>query len=442
MTNTFETNAQQCDVTTNSFHVEKPCNGSSTTIALSNEAPTQFEFGLEDIAGFQMLDGGELVISFVDGDETLMIENYAAMMQDGQFQEVALSDGETINLAKLAEGLSSSVQVADASADLANVEPAAGDELATVITKDNEYTLNTGETYQTDFSQADVADAQVNDNGDLVITFADDAQTTITNFKEIESADDIPTMTLADGTVIPVTDLLTQAVIVSDKEESGSDAGDVVAATQPVQTPTKPDQNNVEEEIALFRPEDLAAIEPAAGETAPAGALGNTGANFGSSVSDIGLNNVDAVGPIGVTALEFDRPTFEDDDFLAQISPVTNPPLLIANQAAGYEDNEINLSLFAQPSNSTDCLEILIENIPTGWTPVLTDATTAAGTFDPVAGTWVINLAPGQSLTTGPIFMPPKDSDGDITPLQVTVTQKDPVTLDVTATATTTFNVG
>ena len=43
--------------------------------------------------------------------------------------------------------------------------------------------------------------------------------------------------------------------------------------------------------------------------------------------------------------------------FLAQASPL--PPVVIVNQASGFEDNEINFGIFAQPSASTQAIEVI-----------------------------------------------------------------------------------
>ncbi len=106
MTNTFDTSVQECTATSTTFHVEKPCNGSNASVALSTNEPTYFDFGLQDIAGMQIIEGGMLLITFVTG-ETLTVENYTEAMASSKFQNIELSDGEVINLSKLAEGLSS-----------------------------------------------------------------------------------------------------------------------------------------------------------------------------------------------------------------------------------------------------------------------------------------------------------------------------------------------
>ena len=419
MTNTFDTSAQECTATSTTFQVEKPCEGSNVSVSLSTEEPTHFNFGLQDISGMQIIEGGMLLITFTDG-QTLTVDNYTEALGSSKFQNIELSDGEVINLTKLAEGLSSpsDTLVADASA-LDNITPAAGDEFVNLLSKPNvemdalslNYTLVEGETYVSDFNQADIKDAQLNEKGELVISFNDGTQTILTNFSAIENATDIPQMTLADGTVISVTDILT-TVMVEPVEE--------IVAVVPVVEPKA-------EEIAAIEPasgdiaQTLASIEPAAGDNA-ANALGNTGAGFGSSVNGGTAGNNDAIGAIGVTELAFDRPTVQDEQFV--FNAPMSPPALVVNAVSLYEDNTVDLGIYAAPSDSSDSISIVISDIEPGWTPDLTDPTTANGTFDAVAGTWTINLLPGEQLTSGPRFTPPLHSDEDMRPT-VTVTQTD-----------------
>ena len=429
MVDTSETQSKECTSNTSFYQVEKPCEGGNASVSLSTENETQFNFALDDIAGLKMTDEGFLLISFNDGG-TLTVDNVSEAASNSEFQNIQLSDGEVINLQELAQGISAD--------SVALVEPASGEALANLIAKPADELADAtvvnyvaGESYITDFNKDDIEVSEVNEAGDLILTFVDETQTTITNFSEVQSSDEIPQVTLADGTVIDLQDLLSTAVVSIDED------GDKVAE---VQSPSVQQIANIDP-AAGDTASDLAAIEPAAGNTGtvPAGALGNTGANFGSSVTPIGLAAVNAIGPIAPTALQFDLPEFEDDDNL--IAQTVNapaplqPPFIVVNNIFDYEDNNVNFGIFAQPSSASECVEVVVSGIPAGWTPLLSDPTTAAGIHNPGAGTWTIKMPIGQSLVTGPIFTPPLHSDGDIPTVTVDVAQKDLVT-NVTTTST------
>src|SRR5690606_37896725 len=50
------------------------------------------------------------------------------------------------------------------------------------------------------------------------------------------------------------------------------------------------------------------------------------------------------------------------------------------------------------------------------------DTSLSGGTYNAATGTWSITLAPGQNFTGGPRFVPPANSDVDLTGLTVTAT--------------------
>jgi T1SS-143 domain-containing protein len=415
MTNTFDTSntTQECKANATEYHVEMPCAGSNAAVSLSTQEPTVFNFGLNDIAGMQIIEGGMLLITFQDG-QTLTIENFGDALANSEFQNIELSDGEVINLASLEQGLGgidstqNMIDVASVESEievLDEIAPAAGDEF--VVLPEEELTELLAET--------------------------EEALTGEENNAE---------MSLEDGIVINADEL-----IETTSEENTTNVE--VTAPQPVpvrqaQPPRAPEQD----ETAFLSPEELAAIEVAAGDTTPAGALGNTGAGFGSSVTGIGLGQIDDVGPIGPTALQFDRPELRDDVEPVIVAaaggrPVGNP-IVVANDAFGSEDTGINFGIFAQPSvlDGSQSITVTVSNIPNGWTPVLTDPTTSNGTFNAANGTWTISLAPGQTLNSGPVFMPPLNSDVDISnpPISVSVAQTD-IPSGTTQNATDTMNV-
>lgn len=103
---------------------------------------------------------------------------------------------------------------------------------------------------------------------------------------------------------------------------------------------------------------------------------------------------------------------------------MASPPFLISNQASGFEDNTINFGIFAQPSQETHYIEVIVSGM-TGWLPDLDDPITASGIFDAATSTWTATFAPGVQMRSGPRFTPPDDSDEDRV-ISVTVNQYDP----------------
>ena len=333
MTDTFNssTDAQACAANTTEYRVEMPCAGSNVTASLSTQEPTTFNFGVADITGMNIVDG-MLVITFVD-QQTLTIENFAEAMSSSAYQNITLSDGEVINLEKLAQGVSdSSVQVASLNGDtdmakLNDVAPAAGDDFEVVITKPTaemgEITVNlqNGRQYNADFTRDDVKSAETNEQGQMVITFNDGTVMVVENYASFADAANAPQMTLADGTVVNVEELLVDVKIVETPEDVIAVQEEVIDV-QPVKVLVS--QND---KTAMLTPEELAGIETAAGETG-AGPLGNSGAGFGSSIQSIGLANLNDVGPIDPTSLAFGLPELNDARFIqpaAATTPLTPP---------------------------------------------------------------------------------------------------------------------
>jgi T1SS-143 domain-containing protein len=445
MTSTIDTtnNAQQCDANTSEYRIAKPCEGSNVTASLAADQITTFNFGLDDISSMKIVEG-MLVIAFAEG-QTLTIENFETAIGASPYQDIKLSDGEVINLSKLLAGLTNgddvAVQVASLNEEieaLNELAPAAGDEFTTMVTKpvgeigltDLAFSLVEGENYNTNFAQSDIKSSVLNEQGQLVITFVDGTTTTVENYASFENAANAPEMTLADGTVISISDILTTFGATANVAEEVTVSQEPVEVAQP--TIIEPQEVEIDE-LALLTPEQLANIETAAGT--PTGALGNTGANFGSSISNVGLGALNDVGPIDPTALQFDRPEVSDDRVFIAAAPIA-PPTFDANDVFGFEDGAINFGVNASPSvtDGSQYIVVTVSDIPNGWMPDNTDATTANGVFDAANGTWTIRLSPGQSLVDGPTFTTPTNSDEDITPLSVTVTQRDTGTNDVTGT--------
>lgn len=100
-------------------------------------------------------------------------------------------------------------------------------------------------------------------------------------------------------------------------------------------------------------------------------------------------------------------------------------PLLSLQNSLVFEDGlSVTLSLSAM-SNGAAGIEtaIVLSGVPSGW-----GVDPNGGTFDAATGTWTTALAPGESISEGPILSPPANSDADIPSLAIDVTSTDPST--------------
>ena len=412
MTNAIASNAsapQECTTTASEFVIQKPCAGSNILVDLAKTEPTSFNFAVEDVRTMKLLADGGLLISFNDGS-TLTISNFQEARSSFPFNEIKMSDGTVVNLNKMAEGLAYTLPN-DSVADLTILKPAGAD-AATV------FTLSEGKTYTLGFDMKDVAGVEAKGD-DLLVTFKDGSVLTLENYELANNGVLPPQMTLADGSVIPASQLINVLnVAVADQVKDVQPAAGETSADAAVQTKA------AQVAQAQINPNELAAIEPAAGTPGAGGAGRAGGYGFNSSVDAANINPLNPTGPIGPTALSFGIPELRLNG--ADAAPAAGPTTttLSSPDKATYEDTEVNLQISASsadPANSV--LTLTISNIPTGWT---VDTVKSGGTFDSVAGTWTITLPQGSSYSGGPFMTPPSNSDADIKlpthgPLLVTV---------------------
>jgi hypothetical protein len=78
-----------------------------------------------------------------------------------------------------------------------------------------------------------------------------------------------------------------------------------------------------------------------------------------------------------------------------------------------FEDSSINLSLGASPNltDGSEFIQVTLSNIDTSWT---VDTSTSGGTYNVATGVWSITLPAGDTLSGGPTFTPPSNSDADM----------------------------
>ena len=450
MTNVAElpNSNQDCGTSQSGQTAQMPCAGSNAVISLAEGNITSFDFSMTDIKGMILSSEGALVITFNDG-QTLTVSDFAEAAQSGNYPNIQMADGDAVAVTSLYEslgGLPMSQQTEQNTATLITKPVGAID--ATALA----FSLKEGETYQADFAQSDIASSKIDDQGNMVILFNDGTQITLQNYAQFEGgALSVPSMTLADGSVIPVTDLL---VAVSEVNSTYTlQVEDLV--TNPQQMSVDPlgeeetlpvaEIMDTPQEMAMIQPNAgdmdpraLAAIEPAAG-TAPAqGALGNTGAGFGSTVNGINLSAVNAIGPIGPTSLQFSAPipTTENGPIIAAIAA---PPTVTFGTAGSgsaevHEDGSVFVPITATlGGGANEQLTVTLTGVPSTWT-VTTGPSN--GTYDSATGTWTITLPAGTNYDGGLTFAPPADSDVDLTGLTVTATARDTNDNDVASVST------
>ncbi len=371
---------------------------SSTAQVFSADQSNGLPFGSADIQGMSLSPVGALVIKLTDGS-SLQIENFKELSAQGA--QIALADGEVIDTAKLLATLSGATNVpandrADGQAVIV-AAPGAG--------KTVEITMADGTVYELSFD-LDAQTTRVESNGDLVITFADGGVLVLQGYSDAVKGDNPPSLSLADGTVINGVDVLT--MVAKDAE------ADKAAQVEPASGQT--------DDVDLAQlAEQLAAVEPAAGEAGGAGGS-RGGFGFQSAVDSAPLDSPDAIGPIGPTALQYNIPEFKEDIFFEEgptPTPVAPPPpsLEVGNSVV-KEDGSVQLVILADSGTAAGVnLVITVSGIPADWT-----VTPGLGTYNSTTGTWTFTLLGGGSTSQAPTLSPPAQSDVDLPNLQVTAT--------------------
>ncbi|PCJ98157.1 MAG: hypothetical protein COA45_08370 [Zetaproteobacteria bacterium] len=180
----------------------------------------------------------------------------------------------------------------------------------------------------------------------------------------------------------------------------------------------------------------VAEIEPEAGTQASPPSSGNAsggGYGFQSSFDAQGVINLDDVGPIDPTQLQYGIDNRNDELFVseesAEIPPLT--PVLEIGDYQVYEDGSVRVAAFAAPEVENSDITVVISGIPAGWSVTdeafdFSDLPIGTGVFDAAAGTWTITLTNGAVLDGGPVFSPPADSDVDALNLVFSVNESNP----------------
>ena len=294
-------------MTYNHVDLTQPQAEDSVSYTIPSDDSAQLNFGSEDIAGLSVGDNGELIISFADGGQ-LIITNFEDFTNDGNF--VLLADGIIIDPSVLTNFMQAPevFNTADSmNADAIQIaQPAAN--------TTQEIAMQSGQKYVCDFDPANAVTVDIKD-GQMVLTFADGSQVVISNYSEVMAGELPPVLTLADGTVIDVAELLTQVTDIKDIENAEED----VANIEPAAGDEAAEEVIGEEDMAAMA-EKLAAVQTAAGGD---GAASNSGYGFNSLPSSAPLNSPDAIGPLGPTQLAYSAPEVQGDNpFLVDDRPV------------------------------------------------------------------------------------------------------------------------
>lgn len=357
-----------------------------------------------EIKNMSLNGNGGLVITKLDGS-AVTIENFRDLAAQGKV--LTTTDGQTLDTAKLYSAMEASA--ASAPSAINPTGPLGATALVFGLPAPGEartYTLQAGQKYVLAFDPKG-QDVSL-ENGNLVISFDDGSKITIVGYEAAVESGNAPSMTLASGQVVDGIDLLNFA-----RMASAGDEADKQAQAEQAQA-----------ELALAQAaQELASIEPAAGEAGAA--AGNRGGyGFQSAVDAAPLGAPPPVGPLGPTALQFGIPQIE-----ARVAPDLGPrapelPGLETENVRVYEDGSVQVVIYAtsngQPGVDTT---VVISGIPSTWT-----VTQGVGTYDPVAGTWTLQMPGGGEFNGGPVLSPPKDSDVDLTNLVLTVTNTNTTT--------------
>ena len=411
-------------------------------LTVDGDAPAVLDINTGDVASMALLDDGVLQITLKDGN-VVHIENFEALADEGVVLELA--DGSVLNTDALLSALGGR-QTADAAPiDALQAEGVLGETALSfgenVIIDQPEngeialYVYDADNTYTLNIALDQVLDTRAQDEI-FLIAFDDGSRILLRGFDGGEQNADQATL-LLDGEQLRLQDLLENLrLAMTDRDAPESDLQRSII-------------EDLDQTDLASVAEQLASIQPAAGETAGGGAGASQGGfGFQSAASDEGFSipgsSIDgAVGPIGPTSLAFggdDAEEIENGPITAEGAPAATPaPSITLPPTTLNEDGTLDLTFTADknaPAAGNIVTTIVISNIPAGWT-----VNPQGGTYDAVNGTWTTDIPAGTTtFTGGPLLTPPADSDVDANDILVTLTNTDTVSGDSTVT-TDTFDI-
>lgn len=331
----------------------QPEGGTSVNYEIPTDETAQLTFGPEQISGLKLNEFGGLEITFLDGS-TVNLTNFEELAANGNL--LYLNDGTLVDPTLVSGALSgTSTSGDDSSGILTIVAPAEN------VTR--EITLEPGQKYVLDFDFANPTGAEMQD-GDLVISFANDGTLVLNNFDEA-TAGELPaelSLTSEDNIIAPeelLTSLELQETVPEETELAAFE--DAEPKSEVRETEIADVQTEELQQVAQIEPaageeifqapqgtgEDLDAIaealqevEPAAGEAGGAGGRGGYG--FNSTSGSEPLGSIDDIGPINPTQLNYQRPEFNDEplDLNTQGTP-NGQPIMVSPPFENLDESNL-----------------------------------------------------------------------------------------------------
>jgi T1SS-143 domain-containing protein len=324
--------------------------GSSIGYTLNAGADAKFSFGTQDIEDIRMEGDGSLVITFANGGE-ISIENFQALLNAGT--ELTLADGMVIDTFMIENGFAKTT-LTDAGNDNHIIIDVPSEGVV------REITLEPGQDYYFNFELQSPVSAAAQEDGSYIMTFANGAKLVLSNYAEAMAWDNTPSLfTDTDVCALTNEELITtiqQLVMAPQGEEiieddqvpqsktaqSDIQDGQDVADVAPAAGDDAPSADDIDELAALA--DALAEVQPAAGDDA-GGASANSGYGYGSQAELVPLGSIDAIGPLGRTALKYEAPSYKPEPMLLQqVQALAPDDVPVFGEVPGAELDESNLS--------------------------------------------------------------------------------------------------
>ncbi len=212
-------------------------------------------------------------------------------------------------------------------------------------------TVGPGQTYIFDFDPSVVQSAYQQD-GDLIVKFTNNSSITLQDFEGAFSEQFPPALTLADGTIVSATDLISTLTVVENvPAEDELEEPQAEIRTSEVEDETDGNQGEGDaQQVAKIEPaagdediaQKLAQIETAAGDEG--GSATNSGFGFGSSFAAGPIDPINAVGPVQPTLLQYGVEFVNDDLFPNEEIPGTPPddnPILVGPLSHAVDETNL-----------------------------------------------------------------------------------------------------
>jgi T1SS-143 domain-containing protein len=272
------------------FPMPKDVNFAATSSAnknlhLESGQTNALPFSQDSILEMRALPKGELEIVLRDGSKVI-IENFDELAQSGGRDTILqLSDNTVIHPEELAARLAQGPVRFASSEHSASVVPVNAPEAGQTAEK----LIESGHEYRFNFSLADTT--RISQSGtNLILTFKDGGVLVLKDFYIAMESELPPAMTLADGTVIDSSVLLTSI----DGKKAAEDVQNIEPAAG--------------DEAA-----QAASVEPAAGDAGARPTSTGRGYGFGSSIDPASLEGENPIGPIAPTSLQYGAPFVQGD---------------------------------------------------------------------------------------------------------------------------------